>query len=94
MLYLGWILAAFFAGLLLAERRRKGRRSLRERFSRVEVFRGRSYPEVLAIAGHRPRTVIRQADGTSQRVWREGEYFIELSFDARDVCLGVIDERL
>ena len=45
MLYLGWIVAAFLGGFLLALWfwQRKTRRSLRERFSRVESFQGQSY---------------------------------------------------
>ena len=55
MLYLGWIVAAFLGGFLLALWlwQRKTRRSLRERFSQVEAFQGRSYREVLTISGGR-----------------------------------------
>ena len=96
MLYLGWILAAFLGGFLLAyclrERKRHG--SLRARFLRVEAFQGRSYREVLRIAGVKPDEVIPQADGTTRRVWREEGYFIVLAFDGREVCLGVVDEQI
>lgn len=96
MLYLGWIVAAFLGGFLLALWfwQRKARRSLRERFSRVESFQGRSYREVLTIAGAKPNTIVHLADGTTRKVWREEGYFIALAFDARDVCLGVIDEEV
>ena len=96
MLYLGWVIAAFLGGFLLALslRQRKARCSLRENFSRIETFQGRSYREVLTIAGARPGTVIHQADGTTQKIWREKGYFIALAFDARDICLGVIDEHI
>ena len=94
MLYLGWIVAAFLGGFLLALWfwQRKTQRSLRERFSHVEAFQGRSYREVLTIADAKPNTIVHQADGNTQKVWREEGYFIALAFDAQDVCLGVIDE--
>ena len=89
-------MAAFLGGFLLALWlwQRKTRRSLRERFSRVESFQGRSYREVLTIAGAKPNTIVHQADGTTRKIWREEGYFIALAFDARDVCLGVIDEKV
>lgn len=89
-------MAAFLGGFLLALWlwQRKKRRSLRERFSHVESFQGRSYREVLAIAGAKPNTIVHQADDTTRKVWREEGYFIALVFDARDVCLGVIDEEV
>ncbi len=95
MLYLGWIVAAFLGGVLMALWfwQRKNRCTLRERFSQVESFRGRSYREVLTIAGTKPNTIVHQADGTTRRVWCEEGYFIALAFDAQDVCLGVIDEE-
>ena len=84
MLYLGWIVAAFLGGFLLAT-------TLRKRF---DAYQGRSYREVLSIAGAKPVTVICLPDGTAQKIWREGDYNITLAFDARDVCLGVIDEHI
>lgn len=89
-------MAAFLGGFLLALWlwQRKKRRSLRERFSHVESFQARSYREVLAIAGAKPNTIVHQADDTTRKVWREEGYFIALAFDARDVCLGVIDEEV
>ena len=89
-------MAAFLGGFLLALWlwQRKKRRSLRERFSHVESFQGRSYREVLAIAGAKPNTIVHQADDTTRKVWREEGYFIALAFDAWDVCLGVIDEEV
>ena len=48
----------------------------------------------LAIAGAKPNTIVHQADDTTRKVWREEGYFIALAFDARDVCLGVIDEEV
>ena len=91
--YLGWIVAAFLGGFLLALRQRKKRPSLRDNFARVERFNGRSYREILAIAGVRPDSIIQQADGRSIRVWKEFVYSISLGFDESDVCLGVMDEQ-
>ena len=91
--YLGWIVAAFLGGFLLALRQRRKRPSLRDNFARVEHFNGRSYREILAIAGVRPDSIIQQADGHSIRVWKEFGYSISLGFDESDVCLGVMDEQ-
>lgn len=90
--YLGWIVAAFLGGFLLALRQRKNRPSLRENFARVEFFKGRGYREIVAIAGAKPNSIIEQADGRSIRVWKETGYSISLGFDAQDICLGVMDE--
>ena len=38
--------------------------------------------------------VVRSADGTSQRIWQEDGYSITLKFDARDMCMGVVDEQI
>lgn len=94
MLYLGWIVAAFLGGFLLALGLKQRRRSLRESFARVDSYQGRSYREVLSIAGARPCMVVRSADGTSQRIWQEDGYSITLKFDARDMCMGVGDEQI
>ena len=90
--YFGWIVAAFLGGFLVALRQRKKSDSLRENFSRVEIFRGRSYREILAIAGSKPHSVIHQTDGCIIRIWKESGYSISLEFDARDICIGVMDE--
>lgn len=94
MLYLGWIVAAFLSGFLAALIGCRTHRSLRENFARVDSYSGRSYREVLSIAGVKPSTVIRNADGTSQRTWQEWNYSITLAFDARDMCTGVVDEQI
>lgn len=94
MLYLGWIVAAFLGGFLLALGLKHRRRSLRESFARVDSYQGRSYREVLSIAGMKPSTVIRNADGTSQCTWQERDYSITLAFDTRDMCTGVVDEQI
>lgn len=91
--YLGWIVAAFLGGFLLAYGLRMKHRSLREHFSRVESFRGRSYLEILMIASTRPGTVTHCTDGTTQMTWQDDDYTITLSFDAHGQCLGVVDEH-
>ena len=90
--YLGWIVAAFLGGFLVALRQMKKSSSLRENFSRVEIFSGRSYREILSIAGTKPHSVIHQADGRVIKIWKECEYSISLEFDAQDSCIGVMDE--
>lgn len=91
--YLGWIAAAFLGGFLLAHLQRKNHPSLRENFARVDIFQGRGYREILTIAGAKPNSIIRQADGRVVKVWREARYYLALEFDEKDVCLGVVDER-
>ena len=93
LIYLGWIVAAFLGGFLLALWQRKKRHSLRENFSRVEFFKGRGYLEIVAIAGAKPNSIIQQADGRIIKVWKEIGYSISLEFDAQDICLGVMDEQ-
>ncbi len=95
MLYLGWIVVSFLAGFLLSQglKHRTKRTTLQERFSIVDVFRGRSYREVLAIAGEKPRRAIYFTDGGTQRIWQEDGYSITLAFNRWDVCLGVVEEQ-
>lgn len=93
LVYLGWIVAAFLGGFLLALWQRKKHHSLRENFARVECFKGRGYREILAIAGAKPNSIIQQVDGRIIKVWKEIGYSISLEFDAQDICLGVMDEQ-
>lgn len=90
--YLGWIVAAFLGGFLLAHWQRKKHHSLRENFARVEVFRGRGYREILLIAGAPPHRMARQSNGHVIKTWQESGYAIALEFDENDICLGVQDE--
>lgn len=94
LVYLGWIVAAFLGGFLLAMWQRKTHHSLRTNFARVEVFAGRSYREIVTIAGAKPDTITQQTDGDTLKTWQEGDYFITLAFDSRDICRGVEDERI
>ena len=87
-LYLGWIAAAFLAGVLLAQRRKP---TLQQRVTKLCVFAGRTYAEILRTMDS-PQTETRQADGRTLRTWRNSEYSISLLFDGRDMCLGVEDE--
>lgn len=91
--YLGWIVAAFLGGFLLAHWQRKKHHSLRENFARVEFFKGRGYREIVTIAGAKPNSIIQQADGRIIKVWKECGYSISLGFDEYDICLGVMDEQ-
>ena len=70
--YLGWIVAAFLGGFLLALWQRKEHHTLRENFARVEFFKGRGYREILAIAGAKPDSTVQQADGCIVRTWKGG----------------------
>ena len=91
--YLGWIVAAFLGGFMLAFWQRKKHHSLQENFARVEFFKGRGYREILAIAETKPDNIIQQANGNTLKTWREAGYSISLSFDKQDICLGVQDEQ-
>lgn len=91
--YLGWIVAAFLGGFLLALWQRKKHHSLRENFARVEFFKGRGYREILTIAGAKPNSIIQQVNGNTLKIWREAGYSISLTFDKQDICLGVQDEQ-
>ena len=90
--YLGWIVAAFLGGFLLAHWQWKKHHSLRENFARVDFYKGRGYREILTIAGAKPNSIIQQADGRIIKVWKEHGYSISLEFDAEDICLGVQEE--
>lgn len=91
--YLGWIVAAFLGGFLMAHWQRKKHHSLRENFARVEIFKGRGYREIVTLAGAKPNSIIQRADGRTIKVWKEFGYFLSLEFDKDDMCLGVVDEQ-
>lgn len=90
-IYLGWIAAAFLAGVLFTLWMKGRRPSLRQRVSIAAVFRGKTYREITREIDA-PQTIIQQPDGRSLRTWREDGYSISLLFDAQDLCLGVTDE--
>ena len=88
-LYLGWIVAAFLAGVLLTLRSKP---TLQQRVNQMGVFAGRTYADILRTMDA-PQTETRQTDGRTLRTWRNRDYSISLLFDGRDMCLGVEDEN-
>ncbi len=94
LLYLGWVVAAFLIGFGLAWWLRRREKSLRRRVSQIPLFRGKTYAEILRELGGEPHSTIRQADDSALRTWRDkGSYSISLAFDARDLCMGVVEEK-
>ncbi len=95
MLYLGWMAAAFFAGILLTLRwcYGKGPSSLQERFAAQNTFIGKSYWRIRLLAGAPPCHVAQRKDGSTLRTWQQGRYTITLLFDPGNICLGVEEER-
>ena len=95
LLYIGWVIAAFMAGYALANWRRQLKPSLQQRMAQIPVFRGKTYAEILREIKLEPQTVQISPDGQSTRIWEDQDgYSISLSFDARDVCLGVKSENM
>ena len=92
LIYLGWIAAAFLAGILLTLWLKARRPSLRQRVKEAAVFRGKVFPEIVREIGD-PQTDTQQKDGRSLRTWQEDGYSVTLLFDAQGLCLGVEDER-
>ena len=92
LIYLGWIAAAFLAGILLTLWLKARRPSLRQRVKEAAVFRGKVLPEIVREIGE-PQTDTRQKDGRSLRTWQEDGYSVTLLFDAQGLCLGVEDEH-
>ena len=93
MLYLGWIVAAFLAGVVLTALYFTRRKTLREKFSAMGSLVGRDYPQIAAEVKASPQNTVREANGQTLRSWMEGYYFVSLLFDQNDVCLGVMEER-
>ena len=94
VLYIGWIIAAFLAGLLLGKWPKKQKMKLKERFDRLNICKGMSYVEILQHVEAAPRITDRNANGVTERTWVEERYSITLTFDHQDICLGVREERL
>ena len=92
VLYLGWIVAAFLAGLLLGKLPKKQRKTLQERFDRLNFCAGLSYVEILRRVEAVPQMIDRNADGETERTWVDAGYSITLAFDRQDICLGVMEE--
>ena len=92
ILYLGWIIAAFLAGLLLGKWPKKQKMKLQERFDRLNICMGMRYVEILQRVQAAPRITDRNANGDTERTWADEGYSIKLTFDRQDICLGVKDE--
>lgn len=92
ILYIGWIIAAFLAGLLLGKWPKKQKMKLQERFDRLNICKGMSYVEILQHVQVAPRITDRNANGLTERTWVDDGYSIKLTFDHQDICLGVTDE--
>jgi len=80
--YLGWIVAAFLAGVLFMLLYQQRRPTLQRRVFQMGIFAGRSYAEILE-AMDAPQTETRRADGRTLRTWRNRDYSISLLFDGR-----------
>ena len=94
VLYIGWIIAAFLAGLLLGKWPKKRKMKLQERFDRLNICKGMSYVEIVQRVQAAPRITDRNANGVTERTWVDDGYSIKLMFDQHDICLGVQDEWL
>ena len=94
VLYIGWIIAAFLAGLLLGKWPKKQKMKLQERFDKLNICKGMSYVEILQRVQAAPRITDRNANGDTERTWADEGYFIKLTFDRHDICIGVQDEWL
>lgn len=90
--YLGWIAAAFMAGILFAGWMKNRKPSLRARAEKAGYFRGKSYNEILREM-NAPQIIIQLTDGRTLCTWQEDGYRISLLFDVRDLCLGVESEQ-
>lgn len=93
MLYLGWIAAAFMAGVAITALRSSRSFSLRSRCNAMNTFEGLRYDEVMEQLQLVPSQSVHRADGTVLRCWRERGYSISLLFDDKSVCLGVLEEQ-
>lgn len=94
VLYIGWIIAAFLAGLLLEKWPKKQKMKLRQRFDRLNICKGLNYVEILQHVEAAPRITDRNANGMTERTWVDEGYSITLTFDHQDICLGVQEELL
>lgn len=96
MLYLGWIIAAFLAGVIISVALmvwREKKTTLRERFEGLGLTLGKGYAEIAAVVKVSPRMMEARPNGQTLRTWQEGNYSISLLFDSQDYCLGVMEER-
>ena len=89
---IGWMVAAFLAGVLLMGWIQRRKPTLQQRVSELGVFAGRNYAEILRKL-EEPQTETRQPDGQTLRTWRNRDYSISLLFDRQEMCLGVEEEK-
>ena len=94
IIYLGWIIAAFLAGLLLGKWPKKQKMKLQERFNRLNICKGMSYVDIFRHVQAAPRITDRNANGVTERTWVDDGYSIKLTFDRQDICLGVQWEQV
>ena len=89
---IGWMVAAFLAGVLLALFIRRRRPTLQQRVTELGVFAGRTYAEIL-LALDAPQEEMHRPDGQTLRTWHSRGYGISLLFDGQEMCLGVEEEN-
>ena len=86
LLYLGWVIAAFMTGFALASWLTQRKLPLQRRMTRIPVFRGKTYAEILREVDIEPQTVRLCPDGHVLRIWRDqDEHSISLEFDGGDI---------
>ena len=69
LIYLGWIAAAFLAGILFTLWLKARRPSLRKRVGLAAVFKGKTYQEIVREMNE-PQAVIQRTDGRTLRTWQ------------------------
>ena len=89
---LGWILAAFFGGLLLGERMLRRSPGISDRLDALGVLRGKDYATIRDAAACAPAAVLPRENGERIAVWEAEGYRISLRFDAAGICLGTEEE--
>ena len=90
---LGWIIAAFLAGILLACVFHKPQKLLRRRLAGIECYRGLSSRQIINAIHAEPDTIIQLPDGQSLMVWKDRRYTMILRFNSDHICLGVEEEK-
>ena len=94
LLYLGWIIAAFISGFTLASWLIRRKPQLQRRMTRIPVFRGKTYTEILREVSVNPQTAQLRSNGGILCTWNgQNGYSISLAFDTMDVCQGVVSEK-
>ena len=94
LLFLGCIIAALLLVLLLLHWYKITHPTLKERFSTINLFRGKTYAEIQTLVNALPQQTVYRNNGQSVRTWRAGGYSISLLFDDKENCLGVEQEYM